>query len=176
MITVNEDSSLLLKNFGWLEDRKLPLPDYIDEPNTPNIVKSIISSLYGLKCENSRGNKRIFEVHEAYIHDFEEYMEDLLEDTGLETLRFYPLGSMSEQSGIIVLDEHGRFYLAGDELIFYGKNIDDFFKVVFFNQRTGLSIRDNQKTYYCYNDRDTGYLFDTELGWLGEEKKLSIDY
>ena len=115
----NTETKKYLMGFGWSPDRTANLPPYIDRPSTPAIVISTLENLNELEFKNPGGYKRIFSVDDAYIRDFAPDMQEWLDETGLD-LKFYPLGEMSEYGGILVLDQFGRFYLAGDELIYYG--------------------------------------------------------
>ena len=171
---MNKDTSMKFKNaetesylmkFGWTSDRKVTLPAYIDISSTPEIVLSILANLYGIEFIDPDGYERTFLVHEAYIKDFESDMQEWKDDTGLN-LKFFPLGSMAECGGILVLDQLGRFYLAGDELIYYGDSFEEFIDVTFYGRLCGISIRDNATTFFTYNDKDTDFSFDENKGWL----------
>jgi hypothetical protein len=164
-----------LSQFGWTPSRRVQLPDYIDAVSTPDIVVRIISNLYGLEIRSRSGRRRTFTVPRAYIDDFEEDQQEWIEDTRL-LFQFYPLGVMSEFGGILVLDAYGRFYLMGDELIYYGDDFLQFANVQLFSERTGLSIREGGKTFYIFNDKNTGYLFDVDKGWLGPQEYLDASY
>jgi len=165
-----------LGKYGWHPERKLLLPSYIERETTPDIVTSIIENLYGLECKSITGRARVFTVDDAYIQDFDEDITEYKEDSGLEMLDFYPLGSMSEYGGILLLDNYGRFYLADGELLYYGANINEFFDIAFFKKRSAISIRENRKTYYCHDGSYTGYLFDEKKGWLGDSNMLTIEH
>jgi len=175
MVFQNKETEKKLKRFGWSSNRKVSLPAYIDYHATPSVVISILENLYGLEFVSPTGNERIFKVHEAFIRDFKTDMQEWIEDTGI-SFQFYPLGHMAEHGGILVLDQNGRFYLAGDELIYYGDNIEQFVDVVIFKRRCGISIRENGTTFYCYNNKNTGYLFNAENGWLGKQEYLDLEY
>ena len=164
-----------LSQFNWTPDRRVQLPDYIDADSTPDIVVRTICNLSGLEIRSRSGRKRTFTVPRAYIDDFEEDQQEWIEDTGLN-FKFYPLGEMSEYSGVLVLDAYGRFYLMGDQLIYYGDDLEQFANVQLFSERTGLSIREGGSTFYIFNGQDTGYLFDVDKGWLGPQKYLDADY
>ncbi|NRD75042.1 SUKH-3 domain-containing protein [Shewanella sp. VB17] len=163
----------LLKKSGWSSDRKVSLPQYLSDKDLPEKVKAVIQNLNGLtiRC-NDQDYSRKFIVHQAYLDDF----DDDIEDTGLE-LDFYPIGHMNEYSGVIVIDQYGRFYHAGDELSFLGDNLEEFIDAVCFNERRcWLIIGDNCETYYGYKNKKTGYKFDKVKGWLGNSEFLSWNY
>lgn len=100
-----------LESSGWLLERQVRLPNYIDPVYTPEIVVSIIQNLHGLtlRQKSESGNERYFWVDDAYIDDFEEDMQEELESTVLENLKFYPLGHSIELPGLFVLDEYTVF-------------------------------------------------------------------
>lgn len=175
---INKDKSNYLSQFGWNLERKVVLPDYIDPKNTPEIVVSVIQNLHGLtlRQKSESGNERYFGVDDAYIIDFEEDMQEELEGTVLENLKFYPLGHSIELPGLFVLDEYGRFYLSGSGMIYYGNTLGEFLDVVIFKCRSGLEIQDNGQTFFCYNNQYTDHDFDPEKGWLGDPYYLSLEY
>ncbi|MGB3620119.1 MAG: SUKH-3 domain-containing protein [Ketobacter sp.] len=175
MIFKNKESEKYLETFGWSINRNVRLPAYIDCQTTPSIVVAAIENLYGLEFLSATGNSRTFKVQEEFIRDFEVDMREWVEDTGI-SFQFYPLGHMAEHGGILVLDQKGRFYLAGDELIYYGDSLEQFCDVVIFKRRCGLSIRENSTTFYCHNNKNTGYHFDVENGWLGDPEHLDLEY
>jgi len=172
---LDKEKSKYLSRFGWTEDRISEIPEYIDIKSTPENVLRIIKNLNRLKIEDVDGYSREFKVHPAHIRDFDEEVIECVEDTGLN-FEFYPLGAMSEQSGVLVVDKHGRFFLMGDELLFYGDNLDEFFDVVIFSERSCISIRENGETFYCYNNKDTGVNFEVGSGWQGDKSRLTKKY
>lgn len=176
MLMYNDKVEKFLSRFGWSRDRKVEVPEYLIRLGASKNTLSIFQNIYGMECVSESGYSRKFTVPEAYVRDFENDMNDLTEGTGLEDVNFFPLGVMEESGGILVLDEYGKYFLASDDMVYYGKIFEQFSDVVFFNVRTGLSIRDNLQTYYCFNNKNTGVLFDAKHGWKSDEDKLNIEY
>lgn len=175
MILKNLEFEKYLMKFGWTPERKVQLPAYIDISSTPEIVLNILSNLYGLKFIDPKGYEREFLVPKEYIDDFDSDMQEWKEDTGLD-LSFFPLGTMDEHGGILVIDQFGRFYLAGDELLFYGNNFEQCMNVIIFRRRCGLAIREEGSTFFTYNNKNTGVCFDKDKGWLGNQECLTLEY
>ncbi|MDO6525461.1 SUKH-3 domain-containing protein [Motilimonas sp. 1_MG-2023] len=171
------DAKDILYLSGWTKKRKVTLPEHLKGDDIPSKVKDIAENIGELtiKTQDQKYDRR-FHVHSKYLIDFEEDIAEHLEDTGL-TLRFYPIGHMSEYPGTIVIDKNGRFYHAGDELSYLGENLEEFIDATCFtDKRCWLIIGENCTTYFAYQHRNTGYIFDQDNGWQGNPNFLSWSF
>ena len=168
----SQEKQSYIEKFGWSASRVVELPCYLKNFNTPENVNNIISNIHGLELTSITGRKRTFVVDKCYLDDFADEVNAACNDTGLE-FKLFPIGQMSEFSGVLVVDSFTRFYRVDDgDVYFYGDNFEDFCDAIIFNNRTALEIKEHGIAYYCYNNLSTGIYFDVVKGWQGSNNHL----
>lgn len=111
-----------LSSTGWSAERKVALPNEYLRYAMSEKSKNILSNLYSLTLCSSTQERKLFLERQDFTY-FDEELDEACNDYKL-SLKLYPLGTMSEYSGYIAIDDQGNFYLLDEELYFFWRQFE----------------------------------------------------